>query len=146
MIRRPPRSTLSSSSAASDVYKRQVEICRAHRSQDVLGRHKTLDLADPGENPQWNQNFEFPVFGNEDIHILLFKKKKLGKDYKLDEWVLSLEEHLPSLQDSLYHEYCLESDQNFNPKEWKPNKLKFGVKFVSMRKFSTDVPVERTSS
>src|SRR5665648_229242 len=28
MIRRPPRSTLSSSSAASDVYKRQVEIVR----------------------------------------------------------------------------------------------------------------------
>ena len=27
MIRRPPRSTLSSSSAASDVYKRQVEPC-----------------------------------------------------------------------------------------------------------------------
>ena len=27
MIRRPPRSTLSSSSAASDVYKRQKELC-----------------------------------------------------------------------------------------------------------------------
>src|SRR5674536_77131 len=27
MIRRPPRSTLSSSSAASDVYKRQVYVC-----------------------------------------------------------------------------------------------------------------------
>src|SRR5665648_210625 len=27
MIRRPPRSTLSSSSAASDVYKRQVVLC-----------------------------------------------------------------------------------------------------------------------
>eukprot|EP00658_Telonema_sp_P-2_P056308 TRINITY_DN44774_c0_g1_i1.p1 TRINITY_DN44774_c0_g1~~TRINITY_DN44774_c0_g1_i1.p1 ORF type:complete len:103 (+),score=10.17 TRINITY_DN44774_c0_g1_i1:86-394(+) len=27
MIRRPPRSTLSSSSAASDVYKRQVCVC-----------------------------------------------------------------------------------------------------------------------
>ena len=30
MIRRPPRSTLSSSSAASDVYKRQVENCVIH--------------------------------------------------------------------------------------------------------------------
>src|SRR5664280_557716 len=29
MIRRPPRSTLSSSSAASDVYKRQFHACRA---------------------------------------------------------------------------------------------------------------------
>ena len=41
MIRRPPRSTLSSSSAASDVYKRQLLTClhpipeqhRAHRAQ-----------------------------------------------------------------------------------------------------------------
>src|SRR5664279_6154526 len=31
MIRRPPRSTLSSSSAASDVYKRQVEVRDDHR-------------------------------------------------------------------------------------------------------------------
>eukprot|EP00658_Telonema_sp_P-2_P074366 TRINITY_DN6356_c0_g1_i5.p2 TRINITY_DN6356_c0_g1~~TRINITY_DN6356_c0_g1_i5.p2 ORF type:complete len:111 (+),score=11.71 TRINITY_DN6356_c0_g1_i5:139-471(+) len=30
MIRRPPRSTLSSSSAASDVYKRQVPLERCH--------------------------------------------------------------------------------------------------------------------
>src|SRR5664279_6593985 len=35
MIRRPPRSTLSSSSAASDVYKRQV-------LSDYLGRRKGL--------------------------------------------------------------------------------------------------------
>eukprot|EP00656_Telonema_subtile_P000778 TRINITY_DN1036_c0_g1_i6.p1 TRINITY_DN1036_c0_g1~~TRINITY_DN1036_c0_g1_i6.p1 ORF type:complete len:102 (+),score=23.10 TRINITY_DN1036_c0_g1_i6:66-371(+) len=40
MIRRPPRSTLSSSSAASDVYKRQVENTEAMRQlltdQDML--------------------------------------------------------------------------------------------------------------
>src|SRR5665648_1299402 len=47
MIRRPPRSTLSSSSAASDVYKRQIEHRTAaevwHRmragERGVLGRH-----------------------------------------------------------------------------------------------------------
>src|SRR5664280_3918216 len=33
MIRRPPRSTLSSSSAASDVYKRQVQIRAGVRNQ-----------------------------------------------------------------------------------------------------------------
>eukprot|EP00658_Telonema_sp_P-2_P024833 TRINITY_DN19993_c0_g1_i1.p1 TRINITY_DN19993_c0_g1~~TRINITY_DN19993_c0_g1_i1.p1 ORF type:complete len:112 (-),score=12.92 TRINITY_DN19993_c0_g1_i1:64-399(-) len=33
MIRRPPRSTLSSSSAASDVYKRQEVYCRASSKQ-----------------------------------------------------------------------------------------------------------------
>ena len=32
MIRRPPRSTLSSSSAASDVYKRQGSLCPVHLS------------------------------------------------------------------------------------------------------------------
>eukprot|EP00658_Telonema_sp_P-2_P053944 TRINITY_DN4273_c0_g1_i7.p1 TRINITY_DN4273_c0_g1~~TRINITY_DN4273_c0_g1_i7.p1 ORF type:complete len:419 (-),score=65.41 TRINITY_DN4273_c0_g1_i7:237-1493(-) len=32
MIRRPPRSTLSSSSAASDVYKRQPEVCNGQES------------------------------------------------------------------------------------------------------------------
>src|SRR5665648_1105851 len=38
MIRRPPRSTLSSSSAASDVYKRQAEQARAQddRLRDAI--------------------------------------------------------------------------------------------------------------
>src|SRR5664280_3860993 len=47
MIRRPPRSTLSSSSAASDVYKRQVweelaeieELARAGAAVQVRGRY-----------------------------------------------------------------------------------------------------------
>src|SRR5664279_6630431 len=48
MIRRPPRSTLSSSSAASDVYKRQLGICVAVGlgGGDVLhgGAHAPLCL------------------------------------------------------------------------------------------------------
>eukprot|EP00656_Telonema_subtile_P002735 TRINITY_DN11251_c0_g1_i2.p1 TRINITY_DN11251_c0_g1~~TRINITY_DN11251_c0_g1_i2.p1 ORF type:complete len:163 (-),score=47.91 TRINITY_DN11251_c0_g1_i2:120-608(-) len=113
-----------------------VEVCRAGDPNDVIGRYKTPDLSDPGENPQWNQAYEFPVFGTEEIRILLFKKKKLGKDYKLDEWILSLEEHMPSLGDQLYHDFSLESDHNFNPNTWNPNKFKFCVKFVSMRKYT----------
>src|SRR5674536_38454 len=35
MIRRPPRSTLSSSSAASDVYKRQVMVLRIGRLHQI---------------------------------------------------------------------------------------------------------------
>eukprot|EP00658_Telonema_sp_P-2_P035416 TRINITY_DN2575_c0_g1_i6.p1 TRINITY_DN2575_c0_g1~~TRINITY_DN2575_c0_g1_i6.p1 ORF type:complete len:108 (-),score=21.20 TRINITY_DN2575_c0_g1_i6:26-349(-) len=35
MIRRPPRSTLSSSSAASDVYKRQVSSCGSERGLNI---------------------------------------------------------------------------------------------------------------
>src|SRR5664279_5401180 len=37
MIRRPPRSTLSSSSAASDVYKRQVLAFRIRVSMSAMG-------------------------------------------------------------------------------------------------------------
>src|SRR5665648_1302589 len=43
MIRRPPRSTLSSSSAASDVYKRQVQARRQlTRSRNELDRQRAL--------------------------------------------------------------------------------------------------------
>merc|ERR1712166_1180319 len=118
-----------------------IEVIRPEPSEygcdQVTGRHKTSDLSDPGLNPQWNQTFEFPVLGNEEIKILLFKRKKVGKDYKLDEWSLSLEDHLPSLQDNLMHEYNMESEESFNPKEWSPNKVRFSVRFVSMRKFAT---------
>eukprot|EP00658_Telonema_sp_P-2_P008743 TRINITY_DN13300_c0_g2_i1.p1 TRINITY_DN13300_c0_g2~~TRINITY_DN13300_c0_g2_i1.p1 ORF type:complete len:916 (-),score=272.12 TRINITY_DN13300_c0_g2_i1:266-3013(-) len=44
MIRRPPRSTLSSSSAASDVYKRQVS---TQSTGPTLGATLTLDLPTP---------------------------------------------------------------------------------------------------
>ena len=37
MIRRPPRSTLSSSSAASDVYKRQVQVLEGTGAENVQG-------------------------------------------------------------------------------------------------------------
>src|SRR5664279_4503280 len=45
MIRRPPRSTLSSSSAASDVYKRQFEDLAAPDALSVLGRAPNPDRA-----------------------------------------------------------------------------------------------------
>ena len=50
MIRRPPRSTLDRSSAASDVYKRQVLV--------VPGRHGDVGLAGVGE--------QLAVRGHED--------------------------------------------------------------------------------
>eukprot|EP00658_Telonema_sp_P-2_P013786 TRINITY_DN15228_c0_g1_i6.p1 TRINITY_DN15228_c0_g1~~TRINITY_DN15228_c0_g1_i6.p1 ORF type:complete len:633 (+),score=78.57 TRINITY_DN15228_c0_g1_i6:142-2040(+) len=44
MIRRPPRSTLSSSSAASDVYKRQVSVpCGVAALNAIIGSHETTD-------------------------------------------------------------------------------------------------------
>ena len=46
MIRRPPRSTLDRSSAASDVYKRQVEL---ESAGDLLHRLDLGVAADPGD-------------------------------------------------------------------------------------------------
>ena len=44
MIRRPPKSTLSSSSAASDVYKRQTKIIIAQRISSVQDADRILVL------------------------------------------------------------------------------------------------------
>src|SRR5665648_1297465 len=47
MIRRPPRSTLSSSSAASDVYKRQgLHIPAAHGSEIAIFKKIFCDIGD----------------------------------------------------------------------------------------------------
>ena len=57
MIRRPPRSTLDRSSAASDVYKRQEHCCVATESRFHCRPEVTraLDKGDPvtGPGPQW---------------------------------------------------------------------------------------------
>src|SRR5664279_6636846 len=49
MIRRPPRSTLSSSSAASDVYKRQIQHCVSTATPFKLtaGLHQAVRGIDP---------------------------------------------------------------------------------------------------
>ena len=48
MIRRPPRSTLDRSSAASDVYKRQVLL--------LPGEFVWLDLVIPAGDPLWHDD------------------------------------------------------------------------------------------
>src|SRR5664280_3793204 len=65
MIRRPPRSTLSSSSAASDVYKRQDAGLLAVALPAELRRQALEDLRAPG--------FELPGLD--------------GQRYRLDEWL-----------------------------------------------------------
>ena len=54
MIRRPPRSTLDRSSAASDVYKRQLDFWRTHLAKHEVAVQEgtrfgaaVLTLADP---------------------------------------------------------------------------------------------------
>ena len=51
MIRRPPRSTLSSSSAASDVYKRQTESARSAGSEC----YKSSDDCQSSNNEHWRE-------------------------------------------------------------------------------------------
>src|SRR5664280_3496999 len=60
MIRRPPRSTLSSSSAASDVYKRQIEDRQSGLLAGCVGIQRGLDYLSAGQvnltyalYPQW---------------------------------------------------------------------------------------------
>src|SRR5665648_1293511 len=76
MIRRPPRSTLSSSSAASDVYKRQINgltdllhpcqvLADLMTIQEHKGRLAGLKLAYIGD-------------GNNMVHSLMFGGAKMG--------------------------------------------------------------------
>src|SRR5450756_1821961 len=48
MIRRPPRSTQSRSSAASDVYKRQIAVIAAEFAQDHLKRSSLTEFLETG--------------------------------------------------------------------------------------------------
>src|SRR5664280_2241127 len=50
MIRRPPRSTLSSSSAASDVYKRQIQSSASVRT----GTHPAFGVGVRARGPRWD--------------------------------------------------------------------------------------------
>src|SRR5680860_1846119 len=49
MIRRPPRSTQSRSSAASDVYKRQALLDSSHHYDDAINHFKEHGIDIPGE-------------------------------------------------------------------------------------------------
>src|SRR5665648_465954 len=64
MMRRPPRSTLSSSSAASDVYKRQVFHQAADGRQEVAERVLGIDAA-----------FHRPAV---DLHVRLLERQLLA--------------------------------------------------------------------
>ena len=53
MIRRPPRSTLDRSSAASDVYKRQTWSCALAAAQLVFARNHVRVRLPRLDLPQW---------------------------------------------------------------------------------------------
>eukprot|EP00658_Telonema_sp_P-2_P069089 TRINITY_DN58167_c0_g1_i1.p1 TRINITY_DN58167_c0_g1~~TRINITY_DN58167_c0_g1_i1.p1 ORF type:complete len:133 (-),score=20.16 TRINITY_DN58167_c0_g1_i1:275-673(-) len=58
MIRRPPRSTLSSSSAASDVYKRQDRDCSYFMALQVRGRKRWQIRSPPPDFERLGEYFE----------------------------------------------------------------------------------------
>src|SRR5450756_170200 len=62
MIRRPPRSTQSRSSAASDVYKRQIN--------DIEGYHWGTPGAGDYLNTKWPQVYEGVVRANSTLRLL----------------------------------------------------------------------------
>ena len=78
MIRRPPRSTLDRSSAASDVYKRQLRI----REEDVtkqrkkLGIHRTFKMVDTcAAEFEAKTPYFYSTFDGENESIRSGKKK-----------------------------------------------------------------------
>src|SRR5664279_4304332 len=83
MIRRPPRSTLSSSSAASDVYKRQVQ-----QGQALLDKLTKDGTATTGQivwingAPTDNNAKQF----KQGAHSVLDGKVKIAKEYDTPDW------------------------------------------------------------
>src|SRR5678809_20643 len=74
MIRRPPRSTLDRSSAASDVYKRQVELC-------VACRHVQHDRDRDGQISVSYTHLRAHETGRNLVCRLLLEKKKKNKNF-----------------------------------------------------------------
>eukprot|EP00658_Telonema_sp_P-2_P009535 TRINITY_DN1355_c0_g1_i2.p1 TRINITY_DN1355_c0_g1~~TRINITY_DN1355_c0_g1_i2.p1 ORF type:complete len:235 (+),score=54.23 TRINITY_DN1355_c0_g1_i2:92-796(+) len=77
MIRRPPRSTLSSSSAASDVYKRQIQTRRNACTRDRHARRG----ANPSNHPLTLKQRALKRFFTECCNALGVQNAKLPKQY-----------------------------------------------------------------
>ena len=93
MIRRPPRSTLSSSSAASDVYKRQHERGVGKTERNMRGRarpqnHRTLRM---GLGILRGDKCRFASEKNSGRHASRFRKmvteRRVGRNKSAISWV-----------------------------------------------------------
>src|SRR5450756_3188095 len=75
MIRRPPRSTQSRSSAASDVYKRQGYRPQFYvRTTDVTGAIKLpegVEMVMPGDNIEMTVELIQPIAMEEGVHFAI---------------------------------------------------------------------------
>eukprot|EP00658_Telonema_sp_P-2_P037949 TRINITY_DN27284_c0_g1_i1.p4 TRINITY_DN27284_c0_g1~~TRINITY_DN27284_c0_g1_i1.p4 ORF type:complete len:107 (-),score=56.30 TRINITY_DN27284_c0_g1_i1:614-934(-) len=80
MIRRPPRSTLSSSSAASDVYKRQEHPGGVDTLTDVGGADGTADFENVGHSESAKQQLKKYLIGELPEEEKKMKIKKQSHD------------------------------------------------------------------
>eukprot|EP00826_Nyctotherus_ovalis_P037936 TRINITY_DN3507_c0_g1_i7.p1 TRINITY_DN3507_c0_g1~~TRINITY_DN3507_c0_g1_i7.p1 ORF type:complete len:116 (+),score=26.02 TRINITY_DN3507_c0_g1_i7:28-348(+) len=90
MIRRPPRSTLDRSSAASDVYKRQVYSNRKFRLADMDSKFGTLVLLHGKQELHKEKNLSVQV-GNRIITLGIKDKSKVATHCKAHAGKLLLE-------------------------------------------------------
>src|SRR5664279_1096048 len=84
MIRRPPRSTLSSSSAASDVYKRQVHLQRNalhHAGQQRSGRGQAPAPRSAGQRQRALE--ALPAHGRYELREVARRESNDRSDYEL---------------------------------------------------------------
>src|SRR5680860_901547 len=96
MIRRPPRSTQSRSSAASDVYKRQLYEHVVNCFKDAEKRKKEIEQQAAAESTQWegvieifNDRFFVPfrlIATNRD-RVVLGQEKLLKLGFEFEEGV-----------------------------------------------------------
>src|SRR5450756_2568157 len=90
MIRRPPRSTQSRSSAASDVYKRQHVPRRADHEDPWLGRDAVgVRRLDRHEVPVLEHRLEATVRPAELVGLHVDAADRVGLDRRLDHVAVS---------------------------------------------------------
>src|SRR5665648_638681 len=131
MIRRPPRSTLSSSSAASDVYKRQLEkpkqnimyseselfgrnlkrYLRFHYMTDIMGDF-SFEVDDQG-TPYWivsvHEN-KIGLFGGTDVKEVIMLNASTGEHKKMKV------EEVPTWVDRVFESELVLEQINYNGK------------------------------
>eukprot|EP00658_Telonema_sp_P-2_P079947 TRINITY_DN7869_c0_g1_i2.p1 TRINITY_DN7869_c0_g1~~TRINITY_DN7869_c0_g1_i2.p1 ORF type:complete len:385 (+),score=132.37 TRINITY_DN7869_c0_g1_i2:67-1221(+) len=103
MIRRPPRSTLSSSSAASDVYKRQVSTQSTGEIRQIMDRAeelKTLFAAiDVNKNGKLEKQELINVFGDHHVEFLTFCDENEDGEITSEEFVAGIVADTEDLSD-----------------------------------------------
>src|SRR5665648_596100 len=102
MIRRPPRSTLSSSSAASDVYKRQV---RSFGEFALITRNNFHDCTDKFLcSPYWGPVAVMLMVSNQEVSHNIFEHYyKVGGAWGADGGAIEIDDTNPKKNINIHH-------------------------------------------